>query len=660
MTVEVTSAFSGPFVPNGVTTVFPYTFHALTAAEVRVEIDGADVSSADYTVNLNSDFEGGNVTFASAPTGDVLYIASNPNFDQEVQFENAGAFLPESHDEANDRAAVRSIYLKGMLDRAILAPLGDLFTTLLPSAADRALKFLTFDGEGNPAATESAMITTASGATVSTRTGVALIADPQDGQSVLLSEMGYEGTFIWRDGDFTNNVTGDPNHMFFIPSAAIDPSEGAWVRVVRDQPEPLGVPAGFDWYPPVQVYRSLDGIYTTNFNAELWKVPDTTASLYISPTGNDATGDGSEANPWRNIYKVMPEAALLPDENINIFIVGGGEYVSNGSCDFPDKNVNMICTGGQALITNKVPRGAWTLDGAGTYKASLSGYNVGRGVRDWKFPTTWDGGEQSPQWLTLAASKAACQATPGTYWTDGVDVWVHRQDGSVVSDATGADVGVIHQNNNALITHADRQYYIENVDFEGGQLLCQPSTMTTIDRVVLNNTHLYGASFLFYNTNLAILNGCQVFESQEGDLFAYTPRAPGEPPTNAIEIDCRAYRNRTAGPNDNASTNHEDGKTMRVNCIYRDTMGPVCADVGSTHNWNLNVDAQDSLLTSSDENDASFVCGNSASVAARTWLDGCTFGGSFYDVYVGPGCILYYRNMGAPASVGGAGTVTTY
>jgi hypothetical protein len=152
MTVSATSAFSGPLSGNGSTTVFPFSFKAETADEVQVFVDGVEQTSG-FTVAVSSVAEGGSVTFATPPAnGAQVLIASNPSFEQQVEFENAGAFLPESHDEANDRAAIRDIYLKGRLGSALRAPVGESIAEL-PAKADRAGKYLAFDADGNPVET---------------------------------------------------------------------------------------------------------------------------------------------------------------------------------------------------------------------------------------------------------------------------------------------------------------------------------------------------------------------------------------------------------------------------------------------------------------------------------------------------------------------------
>jgi hypothetical protein len=149
MSVSATNAFSGPFVGNGVTAAFPFTFDAGAAEEVAVVADGIEVSAADYTVTLNAGGNGGTVTFDTAPALGVKIIPySSPDFAQDVGFTNAGSFLPETHDEVADRAARRDIYLNAKTDRTIRLPLGETADDL-PPALDRVGQVLGFDGIGD-------------------------------------------------------------------------------------------------------------------------------------------------------------------------------------------------------------------------------------------------------------------------------------------------------------------------------------------------------------------------------------------------------------------------------------------------------------------------------------------------------------------------------
>lgn len=151
MAVSSVDTLTGPYTTNGVTTAFPFTFKAMAEGEVRVfrvASSGVEttIDPGAYDVALGED--GGSVVFTVAPAaGDPLYIGTDPDFTQQITFENQGAFLPEVMNEAFDRAATRDIALKAAVDRSIRFPLGE-GVVELPSAAIRAGGALGFDGDG--------------------------------------------------------------------------------------------------------------------------------------------------------------------------------------------------------------------------------------------------------------------------------------------------------------------------------------------------------------------------------------------------------------------------------------------------------------------------------------------------------------------------------
>lgn len=140
MTVSATNAHSTG-TGNGSAVAFPFTFTAMATDEVAVYVDDVLQTSSTYTVALSS--SGGTVTFDAAPAnGAAILIVSEPDFTQDIDFANNGAFLADTHDEANDRGAVRSIFAK--------ARLAILFASTMFSSSGRAGKFLAWNASGNP------------------------------------------------------------------------------------------------------------------------------------------------------------------------------------------------------------------------------------------------------------------------------------------------------------------------------------------------------------------------------------------------------------------------------------------------------------------------------------------------------------------------------
>lgn len=136
MTVNSTTASSPLYLGNGSATAFPFSFSAGSAEEIRVFVDGV-ADSLPYSVVLEADHEGGTVTFDTAPTvGRQIIISSNPSFAQDISFINGGPFNAESHEEANDQAARRDLYLRARQGETLRAPEGEAVAAL-PPPADR-------------------------------------------------------------------------------------------------------------------------------------------------------------------------------------------------------------------------------------------------------------------------------------------------------------------------------------------------------------------------------------------------------------------------------------------------------------------------------------------------------------------------------------------
>jgi hypothetical protein len=144
MAVESTAVSTGPLPANGVTTAFVFTFKALSESEVSAiayDAGGIIASLPTYSVVLADN--GGTVTFDTAPVNGLsVYLFSDPEFRQQIEFEQGSRWLAAPVNEANDRSALRDLWLRAKLALFNSAAL------FLPSA--RAGKFLSWDAGGNP------------------------------------------------------------------------------------------------------------------------------------------------------------------------------------------------------------------------------------------------------------------------------------------------------------------------------------------------------------------------------------------------------------------------------------------------------------------------------------------------------------------------------
>jgi hypothetical protein len=153
MTVQSDASFAGPYVPNGVTTVFPFGFAVPSDLEIEVVIDDLTVDPSLYSVTLAPDSNSGSVRFTSAPTGAALFIQSAPDFTQATSLGNQAAYFPRTIEAAFDRAAIRDNWLKARLaagqlpDGAVIDALGA-SPTSAPSQRAVGAAFAAFSSQG--------------------------------------------------------------------------------------------------------------------------------------------------------------------------------------------------------------------------------------------------------------------------------------------------------------------------------------------------------------------------------------------------------------------------------------------------------------------------------------------------------------------------------
>lgn len=182
MTVPTTAAFSGPYYPNGVTVEYPFGFKVNSDSEIVVffvEDDGSEtiIPSANYTVAISSNENnpGGTVTTAAPladSAGKPLYIGLDPEFTQNTKFQDEGAFNQSILNPTFDAGALRSIWLRARIGRAVLAPFGEAVGPL-PRAAQRAGKFAGYDDSGDPAVFPGAVAVPPTAGNISSDDGAA-------------------------------------------------------------------------------------------------------------------------------------------------------------------------------------------------------------------------------------------------------------------------------------------------------------------------------------------------------------------------------------------------------------------------------------------------------------------------------------------------------
>jgi hypothetical protein len=136
---------------------YSFTFEILAAGDIAVYRDDTLLTiTTDYTVTINANGTG-SITLTATPTGATqIAIVGNRTIARSTDFTTGGDFFANTLNDELDQQTIFAQQNAEGLQRALQAPQTDPTTIdmTLPRASVRALKVLSFDATGNPAATE--------------------------------------------------------------------------------------------------------------------------------------------------------------------------------------------------------------------------------------------------------------------------------------------------------------------------------------------------------------------------------------------------------------------------------------------------------------------------------------------------------------------------
>lgn len=158
MAISTTIRKAGPFVGNGVTTVFPFGFKVFASSDLLVaRMDAAGlrdtvlVLDTDYTVILNSnqdDDPGGSVTLLTAlGSGLKLTVVTNVPSTQTLVLTSQGGFYPDVINRAFDKLTIIAQQILETLGRTVRLPVSSTADGTLPSPVANHL--LAWNGTGS-------------------------------------------------------------------------------------------------------------------------------------------------------------------------------------------------------------------------------------------------------------------------------------------------------------------------------------------------------------------------------------------------------------------------------------------------------------------------------------------------------------------------------
>jgi len=334
------------------------------------------------------------------------------------------------------------------------------------------------------------------------------------------------------------------------------------------------------------IFAGADRQFNLGFSpASLVPLPGSveTTQYFVSPAGSDSNNGTTWALAKRSINAAITlgnTAAVPYRVNIAAGTTAAGAYDRNQSFTngatavIPTQSCRFVAYGGQ-VICHTGGALTWTLESGTTYQATRS--NVGR-VIDWLANNQYG----DPTGLTLVASLAICRATPGSWYTDNVTVYVTRSDGAVVADA---NTSALLHNVNGIVAPSSGSMWLEGITQLGGSA----GNLRMVNNAT-GKVYARDCKFLFANegTNhaahavqgqdigLAVLERCSAAYA-DNDGFNFHSNAGSVP--KAVTVDCLGYENGqwAANVSCNGLTGHDAGAYLDIRGRYTRNHGGDCA-----------------------------------------------------------------------------------
>ena len=403
---------------------------------------------------------------------------------------------------------------------------------------------------------------------------------------------------------------------------AADRSEAAATRVeVR-----INMPPWVTTPIPCQFVRDKDQQVVHNMTFDRYLAP--AYVLWVSDTGNDVTGTGTPAAPYRSIGKAWTEANERPGTRFVIRVTAGFLSRSHSPLSStpmaPSKSIAIVgANETPTWVTTADVALTWTQDSPNTWSAPRS---LVRSV--WRINTLDSHGAPGP--LRPVASLIDVRATANSWYTDGATVWVRTHNGQAPTTSSHAIVLALPLLRPTV--PATSALYLENLNVLGGT----ETLITGPGEFVANRCRFIGGGDLRHQTATPTEHALVTNSTRRALLFdcvaAHAPRAgfvhhSSSPAPARAELallyGCKAYGcGPTATTRDNSAYLSSGGVTVvRVGCDGWSCSGPILADTEAAHSVAVDCHMRDTTATPTQpsyKHDA----------GARVWLEGCLAGGT--------------------------------
>lgn len=388
--------------------------------------------------------------------------------------------------------------------------------------------------------------------------------------------------------------------------------------------------AGFKHNINFRLYRDKDGKINHNFNVDA--LVSGWLTIYVAGLLGADINDGlTDTTQLATLQKAFEIAEARPETNIIIKITV--PILTRTRSALQISTNNQILTKNYAIISDTEsfigsiePQLTWSANGT-CYQASRTGVAY---VYD-KKNKNWDG---SATRYKKVNSIAECQATKGSWFTDGAIVYVRRLDDLAVD----TDILVVLLSGVFRFQQTgDIKFIAKNINFMGCDSLNSNFRImnpSNTGQVIMDNCRFLGSAYdnayTFLNIKYSWLFNC-IANSAFRDGFNYHNTTANKGVDSFIfEYNCISYDNGLidTNANNNAFTAHDGLNILRINCIGFNTGGPILADVNGCYSVNYDCVMYDSARPVSGDTKSAFWFDDETPVRhGKTWLINCSGGG---------------------------------
>lgn len=321
-----------------------------------------------------------------------------------------------------------------------------------------------------------------------------------------------------------------------------------------------------------------DGTAIHDFDVSDYKPQGRTYYVNIN-IGSD-TNDGLTVN---TAFKSVNKALTKTDIDVMRLSPGTYGWDYSGAAITVSRSLAIIAEGGRAQLTThdklnwtKTSNANYTYQAVRTSSASVYDSRIKDEYGDY-------------QRLKQRNSILEVDQNPGSWYTDGTNVYVQAVDSRVVD----SDIRVYLASNGFRYT-GEGKLYIENIDFEGGYSALRiegnnPAKIATI--YAKNSTFKYAT----VRNGLTILGAdayIQDCTASSNYLDGFNYHAYNGIIPKVIETESVGKNNGWEnGHSNNGSTMHDGGTIVRVNGKYFANDGPNIADVNGAKSWNVSIES---------------------------------------------------------------------